>query len=186
MYSLSRSKALYHHELSQIALRDDSPNSLNGYRRLSLPRIAHAIAYFEQHIGNLYKTKLNKLLFYADFLAYKRHGYSITGLQYRAIDYGPVPAEYGRLFIRLQDDEEISVEERNGKDDQYFEVYRPNITFDGDQFSEEEISILQAVAELFAGKNSGDAVRLSHEESAWKENEGERQLITDRHDHPYR
>lgn len=89
MYSLSRGKALYHHELSQIALRDDSPNSLNGYRRLSLPRISHAIAYFEQHIGNLYKTKLNKLLFYADFLAYKHHGYSITGLLVQSHSFWP-------------------------------------------------------------------------------------------------
>lgn len=161
----------------QVALRDDSPNSFNGYRRLSLARISHAIAYFEQHIGDLYKTKLNKLLFYADFLAYKHQGYSITGLQYRAIDYGPVPAEYGRLFVRLQDDGEISVEERNGKDDQYVEVYHPNKPFDEGQFSADEIGILQSVAELFAGKSSGDAVRLSHEEVAWKENEGGRQLI---------
>ena len=172
-----RSRALYHDELWQIVLRDDSPNSLNGYRRLSLPRISHAIAYFEQHIGNLYKTKLNKLLFYADFLAYKHRGYSITGLQYRAIPFGPVPAEYGRLFVRLQDDGQVSVEERNGKDDQYLEVYHPNITFDDSQFSEEEIGILQAVVDLFSGKNTGDMVRLSHEELAWKENEIDRKLI---------
>ncbi len=144
---------------------------------MSLPRISHAIAYFEQHIGDLYKTKLNKLLFYLDFLAYKYGGYSITGLQYRAIPYGPVPAEYGRLFLRLQDDEQISVEERNGKEDQYSEVYHSGVTFDNDQFSEDEIRILQFVARFFGDKNTSDIVRLSHGEQAWKENEADRQLI---------
>ncbi|SEK19207.1 type II toxin-antitoxin system antitoxin SocA domain-containing protein [Parapedobacter koreensis] len=172
-----RRDILYDIGLSQIVLREEPPNSYNGYRRLSLPRVAQAIAYFEQHIGNLYKTKLNKLLFYMDFFAYRNHGYSITGLQYRAIPFGPVPAEYGRLFLRLQDEGKVSIEERKGKDDQYVEVYHPNISFDGGQFSEEENRILQSVAKLFSDKNTGDIVRLSHEEQAWKANEGDRQLI---------
>lgn len=60
-------------ELLQVTLREEPPNSYNGYRRLNLPKVSQAIAYFEQHIGNLYKTKLNKLLFYTDFLAYHPH-----------------------------------------------------------------------------------------------------------------
>ncbi len=160
-----------------ISLRDYPPTSLNGYRRLSLPRIANVLAYFEHHIGDLYKTKLNKLLFYADFLAYKQHGYSITGLPYRAIPYGPVPAEYGRLFLRLQDDGQVSVEERNGKEDQYSEVYHPRVSFDGETFSRDELCVLETVAQSFSGKDTGEIVRLSHEELAWKENEADRQLI---------
>ncbi|MBK1439631.1 DUF4065 domain-containing protein [Parapedobacter sp. ISTM3] len=172
-----RNDVLYDLELSQIMLREDPPNSYNGYRRLSLSRIAQTIAYFEQHIGNLYKTKLNKLLFYTDFLAYKAHGYSITGLQYRAIPYGPVPAEYGRLYLRLQDDGKVLVDERNGKDDQYLEVYYPNMSFDGHEFTEGELHILEFVARVFRGRSTGEIVHLSHEEPAWKDNHGDRQLI---------
>lgn len=164
-------------EPSPVVLRDDPPNSLNGYRRLSLPRIAHVLAYFEQHIGDLYKTKLNKLLFYADFMAYKHNGYSITGLVYRAIPYGPVPAEYGRLFLRLQDDGQVSIEERKGKDDQYSEVYHPVVSFYGESFTEEEFRVLETIARSFNGKNTGEIVRLSYEEPAWVENQADRQLI---------
>jgi hypothetical protein len=36
-------------------------------------------------------TKMNKLLFYIDFLSYRQRGIAITGLCFRAIDFGPVP-----------------------------------------------------------------------------------------------
>ena len=37
------------------------------------------------------KTKLNKILFYADFLYYKKTGDSITGQEYMRLDQGPAP-----------------------------------------------------------------------------------------------
>ncbi|SEO00920.1 Protein of unknown function [bacterium A37T11] len=162
----------------QIELRNDPPGSFNGYRRLSLTRISNAIAYFDEHIGDLYKTKLNKLLFYMDFLAYQKHGRSISGLPYRAIPFGPVPAEYGRLYVRLQDDGKISVEEKYRKDDSCSEIYHADVPFDGDEFSEGELQVLQSVAKLFNGKSTGEVKDLSHEEPAWKENKDERQLIS--------
>ena len=30
---------------------------------------------------------MNKLMFYIDFISYKRHGYGITGLSYRALHW---------------------------------------------------------------------------------------------------
>ncbi|MDH5642316.1 MAG: Panacea domain-containing protein, partial [Nitrospira sp.] len=36
-------------------------------------------------------TKLNKILFYSDFLAYKVNGQSITGADYFALERGPAP-----------------------------------------------------------------------------------------------
>src|SRR5690606_26757774 len=56
-----RSHVLYDFELSQITLREDPPNSYNGYRRLSLQRITQTIVFFEQHIGNLYKYPPDRL-----------------------------------------------------------------------------------------------------------------------------
>src|SRR5690348_3295402 len=36
-------------------------------------------------------TKLNKVLFYADFLAFRDHGEPITGAEYFALENGPAP-----------------------------------------------------------------------------------------------
>ena len=114
-------------------------------------------------------------------MAYQHYGSSITGLQYRAIPYGPVPAEYERLYLRLQDDSRVIIEERNGKDDQYVEVYHPNAPFDESEFTAEELQIFGSVVQLFGRKRTSDIVHLSHEEPAWKENEGGRQLIDYQH-----
>ena len=56
-------------------------------------------------------TKLNKLLFYVDFLFYKHNAVSFTGAAYRRLQYGPVPAEYSVLREWLEMDDLISVEE---------------------------------------------------------------------------
>ena len=75
----------------------DIPNQYSGYRKPNLIKLAHVIAFFSERM-NLYKTKLNKLLFYADFGYYKKTGYSMTGLTYRAIPLGPVPAQFDKLL----------------------------------------------------------------------------------------
>lgn len=161
----------------KIVLREDPPSAFNGYRRFSLSRTAQVIAYLGQHIDGLYKTKLNKLLFYADFVAYQQQGRSITGLQYRAIPYGPVPSEYERLFLRLQDEEKLTVEEREGHDDQYLEVYQSMVAFDASGLSTDELQALDKVVRMFGSKKTSELVRISHEEQAWKDNEQDRKLI---------
>lgn len=48
------------------------------------------------------KTKLNKEMYYVDFYSYKKYGRSISGLAYRAIQYGPVPEHYETVYDHVQ------------------------------------------------------------------------------------
>ena len=41
---------------------------------------------------------MNKLLFYTDFVNYRDYGRGMSGLSYKAIQYGPVPVEYNRVY----------------------------------------------------------------------------------------
>ncbi|NGM60908.1 DUF4065 domain-containing protein [Sphingobacterium sp. SGG-5] len=173
-----RESGVRYGEPAKIELRQDAPNAYNGYRRLDLPRVAQVIAYLDNKAGELYKTKLNKLLFYIDFLAYKCIGNSIMGLQYRAIPYGPVPSEYERLFLRLQDEGWLSNEERQNGGEQFYEVYHADIAFEGQLFTGEEIKVIDTVAALFKKKKTSEIVDLSHTEQAWIDNEQNRALIS--------
>ena len=47
-------------------------------------------------------TKLNKLLFFSDFLAFKRLGSPITGQTYFKLDHGPAPRRMLPLKERMQ------------------------------------------------------------------------------------
>lgn len=56
-------------------------------------KISQIIKYFILNTNNMSKTKLYKLLFFMDFEHICKHGFSVTGLDYKALKYGPVPTE---------------------------------------------------------------------------------------------
>jgi len=75
-------------------LGEKRPGILNGYKAPNLTRINNMILFFSEK-AKPFKTKLNKLLFYADFLHFKRTCFSISGLTYQAIKKAP----YQRITI---------------------------------------------------------------------------------------
>jgi len=154
------------------------PTEYTGYKKPSLDRIAATLSYFSECIPNLWKTKLNKLLFYSDFLHYRRTGYSISGIAYRAIPFGPVPAEYEKLYVKLQDDQLAAiglVEFDNGN---YGETVTATRKFDETKLTPSELNTLKDVVEKFASCTANKIVNISHEEKAWKENRPGHDLIS--------
>lgn len=155
------------------------PTEFTGYRIPSLEKIAHTISYFTNHVDHLWKTKLNKLLFYSDFLHYKRTGYSICGIAYRAIQLGPVPAEYDKLYLKLLDDKKFDVEFIEFKENGYYgEALKNKIEFNQDLFITTELKVLDEVINKLAKKSSTEIVEISHHEKAWIENEDKRAMIS--------
>ncbi len=47
-------------------------------------------------------VKLNKILFYADFLSFAKYGESITGVQYKKYPQGPVPTVLKRVRSEME------------------------------------------------------------------------------------
>ncbi len=52
--------------------------------------------------GKYSKTKLNKILFYSDFLFYLKKQKAITGASYRHLPYGPVPDDIEKLLKNMK------------------------------------------------------------------------------------
>ena len=57
---------------------------------------------------------MNKILFYTDFLSYRENGQAMTGLSFKAIQYGPVPNRWDRVYSLIDDINLIEVEGKNG------------------------------------------------------------------------
>jgi uncharacterized phage-associated protein len=57
----------------------------------SREKLINSIIYFLKNTKNCGKTKLFKLLYYLDFMHFRETGRSVTGLDYYAWDFGPVP-----------------------------------------------------------------------------------------------
>jgi uncharacterized phage-associated protein len=119
-----------------------------------------------------WKTKLNKLLFYADFYHYKKFAFSISGLKYAPINYGPVPDDYELLFNIGRKNGIIKSVIKEIDKDISGELILPmkNIKFNDKLFSENELKTLETVAKKFKDVPTSEIVSMSHDEKAWKEN----------------
>lgn len=154
------------------------PNEFTGYKKPSLERIAMMISFFSENIQDLWKTKLNKLLFYSDFLNYKRTGYSISGIAYRAIPFGPVPSQYDKLYIKLKDDEFTTIEFLEFNNGNYGESIKGIRKFEDKVFPKDELNTLHDVLKKFGSCNTREIVNISHTEKGWLENERKHGLIS--------
>jgi len=153
-----------------LTFTKSGPNVFTGYREMQLNKLLNMIRYFAETVQPL-KTKLNKLLFYADFLNYKRTGFSISGSNYAAINLGPVPEAYDTLFEyfyrnKLIQIEYINFDNRDNIGEKF--VPDPNRPFEQELFNTAELNALQYVAEYFKTMNSQDIIEMSHKENAWK------------------
>lgn len=160
-------------------LSNGKANIYTGYRTPSLKKMIEMIVFFTAALKP-WKTKLNKLLFYADFSHYKKTGFSISGAEYVAIQMGPVPLNFGSIFeyAAMQDDIEIAYQEfQNGGIGELFTPH-PNRSYDGSLFDEDELRTLQGIAEKFGDASTADIIKISHEEAAWSENFNEKKKIS--------
>lgn len=157
----------------------NKPNNYTGYKLPSADRIASLIANFIQKCKPEFndKLKLNKLLFFTDFCHYKNYGQSVSGLSYRAIQYGPVPSNYDNIYTFLENEQIIASDWIRLPNGSAREVFITEADFDPKLFTAEELETVSQIAKRFDNISTWDIVELSHEEKAWKELEANRELI---------
>lgn len=137
----------------------------NGNARLSLDKVVDVIRYFSnsEQVSNLYKVKLMKLLWYADFLAYKERKRAITGLVYQALPMGAVPVGHDSIIdLAGVEYEEVEIGDGTGY---YFHASQGN---EYPSLSEDEIKILDIVIEKFGGMTKNEIVSFMHDEQAYE------------------
>jgi len=154
------------------------PSSLTGYKIPDFKKFSEMVVFFTEKLQP-WKTKLNKLLFYADFSMYKQAGFSISGVQYRAIPMGPVPNNFNSIFEYLANKDEVDVYYTDFANGGTGEQFKPNPgkKFQADLFTEQELQILNGVVEKFKNASTSEIISISHEEKAWQDNKEEKKLI---------
>lgn len=148
------------------------PNQYTGYAVPNINKLTNLLLYLIATGNPTYndKLKLNKLLFYTDFNHYKNTGKSITGFSYRAVPYGPVPANYDYIFAYMTNQAKlIETEFSKTQSSRIYEWFNAIQPFDLSFFEPEELETIHKIMEEFKDISSWDLVELSHLESAWKE-----------------
>lgn len=164
-------KNKFSHELQNYLLGEMKPDANTGYKQPDLNKLTEMVVFFTE-IMEPWKTKLNKLLFYADFLFFKNAGYSMSGIRYRAINLGPVPNNFDVIFNHIDKQDDIDIDIIPLPDGGAGYLFKPNTNrkFNPELFNESELQVLNQVAEKFKKTSASQIRDISHLETAWIDN----------------
>jgi len=143
--------------------------------RYDIEKVANAIKFFKEHnIKHLGKTKLMKLLFFADKEHLSKYGIPIFYDKYFKLPHGPVPSLTLNIIDSLNEmenfdlveyidifKEHIDVKEKNynGYTFNSFEIKKP---FDNEIFSQTELEVLELIAKKYKDFTAVQISQLSH------------------------
>ncbi len=129
----------------------------------------HTVLYFIKHCNNQYlgETKLNKLLYYFDFVNHRERGKSVTGDVYCHLDFGPVPKKAREIISSLVGDNVIEREEvlldEGGHKVRYRAKSEPSMSV----FTKTEKELLEKICRKFKTWNTKKIIAQTHLEAPW-------------------
>lgn len=174
-----RKQNIFKSNLKDYLLGNHLANIYSGYRNPNFEKLTEMVVYFAEKTQP-FKTKMNKLLFYADFLMFKQSCYSISGIRYKAIDMGPTPHNFQSIFEFLANNNEVDIIDTlfsQGYNGYQFKAKKER-PFNANLFSEEELRVLEKISTVFKNTSTKDIIELSHLEEAWKRNKKNKSMIS--------
>jgi hypothetical protein len=112
-------------------------------------------------------TKVNKVLYFAEFAHVRETGYPITGMPYRKLPNGPAPRHLRPARERLvrQGAAEVVTERVLGYEQHRL---RPLRAARREMFTEVELRAVDDAVALLRGRTGSEASDLSHREPGWR------------------
>jgi len=155
---------------------------------MDIKRLLNIILYILNKIDEASKTKLMKLMFFADFEHAKRYNKPILWAKYFRLDRGPAPSylldiintsigksDYANKKDVQRFEEVIKIELRKAFDtDAAF--LKPLREPDSDDISKSEKEVLDYVIERYGHLNAKQLSKETHNHAAWKNKTDEKRL----------
>lgn len=143
-----------------------SPSQLSGFTSFNFKKFTQVVKLFCYN-NEVVKTKLLKLLFYADFLHFKDYGVSITGSRYANATYGPVPDKFETLLATIIEWNKDVISKERDFGSQVGEVYISEAP-DFSLLSHEEIQTIETVNRKFKDFTGSSIHAFSQKEKGFQ------------------
>ncbi|MBX3163472.1 MAG: SocA family protein [Bacteroidetes bacterium] len=130
------------------------------FSKEQLEKIGNTTVYLSEHIPQLSKTKLLKLLYILDELSIKKSGIPFLNLKYKVWKFGPVSEE---LFIDLSSETTLLAKYI----DKVYEnettvIIKAKKQFDDSEFSDNDIDLMNEVIKTFGNKSAKELIAYTH------------------------
>ncbi len=130
----------------------------------------NAILYFIKYCNNQYlgKTKLNKLLYYLDFISFRDTTKTVSGDSYVHQEYGPVPTHMDQVLTELKTKGIIETEAMPYKDGEMirFQIKKTD-SLNENLFSKDQKILLKEICDEFGSWSTDKIVTQTHLEAPW-------------------
>lgn len=148
-----------------INFRDVNKMKLMSKEKISKFNLIKYILFFANNTKrDLYKTKLNKLLFYTQFLYYKDNKERLLQDEFICDYHGPT---ISKLDLYLDDFEKSNFISK--KKTEFGNVIIPRVVLKDEEYSAEELKVLYKVLNKFDSYTSARISEYSHKEKLWDE-----------------
>lgn len=138
----------------------------SGFKEMDFDKFKSLVVFFAKSSEKLFKTKLMKLLWYADNIFFKENTVSITGMQYARLPRGPVVENRELLLGVLKKQKVINIIEDEITNGEYITV---DEGVDELSLTDNELSVARKVFDYFKEYNCSQISDYSHKEKAWLE-----------------
>jgi uncharacterized phage-associated protein len=149
-----------------IAMNASQRTITQPYSRADIAKLGNAIIFLAERLRPLSKTKLLKLVYLLEEASVRTHGLPFFNMRFAVWKHGPVAKD---LFIELSAEEPVLLSEYiNRVEDNGITYVVPKLNFSDDEFSDNEIDLLDFVAETYRGYSAQQLVELTHRKhSLW-------------------
>lgn len=107
-------------------------------------------------------TKLNKLLFYADFISFAKYGRPLTNTQYRKRPYGPVPTSIESLRDEMEAANDVAVIHKGLAPYVQQRVFPLREARLDEHFTPSQIALVDEVIQTLRDLNAREVSDMSH------------------------
>ena len=135
------------------------------YTRSQIEKLGNAIIYLSSNMPDLSKTKLLKLLYLIEEISIKKYGFPFFNIRFDVWKLGPVSKD---VYLELSDTPDLLhlfIEVDKSADTTFI---RHKKDFNDDEFSDNDMGVLDYVVTHFKNAPANYLVNLTHQKhSAW-------------------
>lgn len=164
---LSLSEAQVISNIFGISLKDMEMGTIPDIDKYKEMIISFLRSFSTNSDGKIPKTKLAKLLYLADFSNYYISAKSMSGMQYRKLQYGPVPDLYFRALDELEEEGRI---ERDSKKSDVILISENagSKKVPLEKLQKKEIELITKIAKKWENKKTREIVNFTHSQLPYK------------------